>query len=59
VYAHGGFASVRTAPGQGATFRVTLPLAPEAQGDAEDPGTEEPGTEEPATTVAEPRDVGA
>jgi hypothetical protein len=38
---------------------VTLPLAPEAQGDAEDPGTEEPGTEEPATTVAEPRDVGA
>jgi two-component system OmpR family sensor kinase len=54
VYAHGGFASVRTAPGQGATFRVTLPLAPEAQGDAEDPGTEEP-----ATTVAEPRDVGA
>jgi len=23
---------VRTAPGRGATFRVTLPLAPEAQG---------------------------
>ena len=32
VAAHGGIASVRTAPDQGATFRVTLPLAPEAQG---------------------------
>jgi two-component system, OmpR family, sensor kinase len=32
VSAHGGVASVRTAPGRGATFRVTLPLAPEAQG---------------------------
>jgi len=32
VTAHGGVASVRTAPGRGATFRVTLPLVPEAQG---------------------------
>jgi two-component system OmpR family sensor kinase len=32
VAAHGGAASVRTAPGQGATFRIALPLAPEAQG---------------------------
>ncbi len=32
VAAHGGIASVRTAPGQGATFRIALPLAPEAQG---------------------------
>ena len=32
VAAHGGVASVRTAPGQGATFRIALPLAPEAQG---------------------------
>jgi two-component system OmpR family sensor kinase len=32
VAAHGGVASVRTAPDQGATFRVFLPLAPEAQG---------------------------
>jgi two-component system, OmpR family, sensor kinase len=32
VAAHGGVASVRTAPGRGATFRVALPLAPEAQG---------------------------
>jgi two-component system OmpR family sensor kinase len=36
VTAHGGVASVQTAPGQGATFRVALPLAPEAQGWAED-----------------------
>jgi two-component system OmpR family sensor kinase len=36
VAAHGGVASVRTAPGRGATFRVTLPLAPEAQGTADD-----------------------
>jgi two-component system, OmpR family, sensor kinase len=33
VAAHGGVASVRTAEGQGATFRITLPLAPEARGD--------------------------
>jgi two-component system, OmpR family, sensor kinase len=32
VAAHGGSASVETTPGQGATFRVALPLAPEAQG---------------------------
>jgi two-component system OmpR family sensor kinase len=34
VSAHGGVASVRTAPGQGATFRIALPLAPEARGGA-------------------------
>ena len=32
VTAHGGVASVRTAPGKGATFRIALPLAPEARG---------------------------
>ena len=32
VVAHGGVASVRTAPGRGATFRIALPLAPEALG---------------------------
>jgi two-component system OmpR family sensor kinase len=32
VVAHGGVASVRTSPDQGATFRIALPLAPEAQG---------------------------
>jgi two-component system, OmpR family, sensor kinase len=36
VAAHGGVASVRTAPGQGATFRIALPLAPEAHGDDDD-----------------------
>jgi two-component system OmpR family sensor kinase len=32
VAAHGGSASVRTAEGQGATFRITLPLDPDAMG---------------------------
>jgi two-component system, OmpR family, sensor kinase len=32
VAAHGGVASVRTIPGNGATFRIALPLAPEAHG---------------------------
>ncbi|HEY1626070.1 MAG TPA: HAMP domain-containing sensor histidine kinase [Streptosporangiaceae bacterium] len=41
VAAHHGVASVRTAPGKGATFRVALPLAPEAQGWAEDSETGE------------------
>jgi two-component system, OmpR family, sensor kinase len=36
VAAHGGIASVRTAPGRGATFRIALPLAPEAQGGLRD-----------------------
>jgi two-component system, OmpR family, sensor kinase len=31
VTAHGGTVGVDTAPGKGATFRITLPLAPEAQ----------------------------
>jgi two-component system OmpR family sensor kinase len=30
IAAHGGTVSLDTAPGQGATFRITLPLAPEA-----------------------------
>jgi hypothetical protein len=44
VAAHGGVASVRTAPGRGATFRIALPLAPEAQGGTaadDDPDTDE------------------
>ena len=47
VAAHGGVASVRTAPGRGATFRVALPLAPEAEGteDEELPSADD----EPAT----------
>jgi two-component system OmpR family sensor kinase len=46
VAAHGGVASVRTAPGQGATFRIALPLAPEARGGAgadDDPDLDEAG----------------
>ena len=37
---------MRTAPGQGATFRITLPLDPEAQGGMaadDDPDLDEPG----------------
>ena len=46
VTAHGGVASVRTAPNQGATFRIALPLAPEARGGAaadDDPDLDEAG----------------
>jgi two-component system, OmpR family, sensor kinase len=44
VTAHGGVASVRTAPGRGATFRIALPLDPQAgmAGD-DDPDQDEPG----------------
>jgi two-component system OmpR family sensor kinase len=45
VVAHGGLASVRTAPDRGATFRIALPLAPEAHGmaDDDDDDLDEPG----------------
>jgi two-component system OmpR family sensor kinase len=44
VIAHGGLASVRTAPDRGATFRIALPLAPEAHGMADDDDDlDEPG----------------
>jgi two-component system, OmpR family, sensor kinase len=44
VTAHGGAVAVESAPGRGATFRVALPLAPEAQGyDDEDAGDAPPG----------------
>ena len=36
VAAQGGVTSVRTAVGQGATFRIALPLAPEALGHPDD-----------------------
>jgi two-component system OmpR family sensor kinase len=52
VTAHGGVASVRTAPNQGATFRIALPLAPEAHGDAaadDDPDLDEAGDEAGST----------
>jgi len=52
VTAHDGVASVRTAPNQGATFRIALPLAPEARGGAtadDDPDLEEAGDEAGST----------
>jgi two-component system, OmpR family, sensor kinase len=43
LVAQGGVASVRTAEGQGATFRIALPLAPEALGQPDDPdGADDP-----------------
>jgi two-component system, OmpR family, sensor kinase len=39
VAAQGGVASVRTASGEGATFRIALPLAPEALGQPDDADT--------------------
>jgi two-component system OmpR family sensor kinase len=40
VAAHGGTVDLDTAPGRGATFRITLPLAPEARSDQS--GDDEP-----------------
>ncbi|MGH3188520.1 MAG: sensor histidine kinase [Streptosporangiaceae bacterium] len=51
VAAHDGVASVRTAPGQGATFRIALPLAPEAHGD-DDADQLGPGDEDDVTGEA-------
>jgi two-component system OmpR family sensor kinase len=42
VAAHGGIASVRTAPGRGATFRIALPLAPEAHGSQPEEDADQP-----------------
>jgi two-component system, OmpR family, sensor kinase len=47
VAAHGGTVSVQTAPGRGATFRVMLPLVPEAQGNGSGQDPDEPETAEP------------
>ena len=56
VTAHGGVASVRTAPNKGATFRIALPLAPEAHGDGaadDDPDLDE-ADEAPAPAGSAP-----
>jgi two-component system OmpR family sensor kinase len=51
VSAQGGVASVRTAEGQGATFRIALPLAPEALGHPDDA---DPADDPELTDGAEP-----
>jgi two-component system, OmpR family, sensor kinase len=51
VAAHGGTASVQSSPGQGATFRITLPLAPDAGGLEDEP---EAGPDGPEAGVAGP-----
>jgi two-component system OmpR family sensor kinase len=45
VAAHGGTASVQSSPGQGATFRITLPLAPDAGGLEDEPEAAPDGPE--------------
>ena len=57
VAAHGGVASVRTAPGRGATFRVTLPLAPEAQGGLPPEDDDDDRFDQPEVVVDEADDV--
>ena len=47
VAAHDGTVALMTAPGEGATFRITLPLAPEARGDQLDE-SDQPGQTSPA-----------
>lgn len=47
VAAHDGTVTLKTAPGQGATFRITLPLAPEAQDDQPDE-SDQPAQASPA-----------
>jgi two-component system OmpR family sensor kinase len=60
VAAHDGTVALKTAPGQGATFRITLPLAPEARAgqldDSDQAGQADPA--DPAGTAASRADVG-
>ena len=62
VAAHGGTVTLNTAPGQGATFQITLPLAPEAQRDDTDRAADEIGVEDeplpPGTALADPPRTG-
>ncbi len=55
VAAHNGTVALKTAPGQGATFRITLPLAPEAQDDQLD-DNDQPGQASPAEAATTPGD---
>jgi two-component system OmpR family sensor kinase len=55
VAAHDGTVALMTAPDQGATFRITLPLAPEARGDQLDE-SDQPGQASPAEAATTPAD---
>jgi two-component system OmpR family sensor kinase len=55
VAAHDGTVALMTAPDQGATFRITLPLAPEARGDQLDE-SDQPGQASPAGATTTPGD---
>jgi two-component system, OmpR family, sensor kinase len=55
VAAHGGTVTLHTAPGQGATFRVTLPLDPEAQSDHPDDAQAAPDREGDAQAASAAR----
>ena len=55
VAAHDGTVALKTAPGEGATFRITLPLAPEARGDQLDE-SDQPGQASPAEAATTPGD---
>ena len=55
VAAHDGTVALMTAPGEGATFRITLPLAPEARGDQLDE-SDQPGQASPAEAATTPGD---
>jgi len=55
VIAHGGVASVKTAPGRGATFRIALPLDAEAQDGAADDDDLDELDETPAPSGAADR----
>ena len=57
VAAHDGTVALKTAPGQGATFRITLPLAPEARDDQ--PDDTDPAGDLGQADPADPADAGA
>ncbi len=55
VAAHGGTVALKTAPGQGATFRITLPLDPEArEGEPEDVDQADPADPADPAGTADP-----
>ena len=61
VAAHGGAVWVESRPGGGATFRIALPLAPEARQSDPEPDDQEPGEEpgeEPGTQELGNREPG-